>query len=46
MLKVTPFLWFDREAEEAARFYVALFPNSKLGQVSRYGPNTPAGRAR
>jgi len=41
MLKVTPFLWFDNQAEEAARFYVSLFPNSKIGSVSRYGEAGP-----
>jgi predicted 3-demethylubiquinone-9 3-methyltransferase (glyoxalase superfamily) len=41
MLKITPFLWFDTEAEEAARFYCSIFPNSKIGQVSRYGPGAP-----
>jgi len=36
--KIVPFLWFDDNAEEAARFYVSIFPNSKLdGDVSRYG---------
>jgi predicted 3-demethylubiquinone-9 3-methyltransferase (glyoxalase superfamily) len=36
--KIVPFLWFDGNAEEAARFYVAIFPNSKIGgDVSRYG---------
>jgi predicted 3-demethylubiquinone-9 3-methyltransferase (glyoxalase superfamily) len=35
--KITPFLWFDNEAEEAAKFYVSVFKNSKLGKVSRYG---------
>ena len=34
--KITPCLWFDDQAEEAARFYTALFPNSKLGAVTRY----------
>ncbi len=34
---ITPFLWFDRCAEEAANFYVSLFPNSKITHVSRYG---------
>jgi predicted 3-demethylubiquinone-9 3-methyltransferase (glyoxalase superfamily) len=41
MLKITPFLWFDSQAEDAARFYVELFPNSKLGAVTRYGPAGP-----
>ena len=37
MQKITPFLWFDSQAEEAARFYVSVFKNSKIGAVSRYG---------
>ncbi|HOP19861.1 MAG TPA: VOC family protein [Amphiplicatus sp.] len=37
MPTVTPCLWFDNAAEEAATFYVSLFPNSKIGAVSRYG---------
>jgi predicted 3-demethylubiquinone-9 3-methyltransferase (glyoxalase superfamily) len=47
MLKITPFLWFDDQAEEAAAFYVSVFPNSKITGVSRYtdaGPG-PAGSA-
>jgi len=36
MQKITPFLWFDTEAEEAARFYVSVFKDSKLGRISRY----------
>ncbi len=39
--KITPFLWFDREAEDAARFYVSIFPNSKLGSIQRYPEGTP-----
>lgn len=35
--KITPFLWFDNQAEEAARFYVSIFKNAKLGNVTRYG---------
>ena len=35
--KITPFLWFDNQAEDAAKFYVAIFNNSALGTVSRYG---------
>jgi predicted 3-demethylubiquinone-9 3-methyltransferase (glyoxalase superfamily) len=35
--KITPFLWFDNQAEEAARFYVSVFKNSKLGDITRYG---------
>jgi predicted 3-demethylubiquinone-9 3-methyltransferase (glyoxalase superfamily) len=37
MSKITPCLWFDSEAEEAAAFYTSLFPNSKVTEVSRYG---------
>jgi predicted 3-demethylubiquinone-9 3-methyltransferase (glyoxalase superfamily) len=38
---VTPFLWFDNQAEEAANFYVSLFPNSKITHLSRYGDAGP-----
>ena len=41
MPKITPFLWFDTEAEEAARFYVSIFKNSKIGEISRYGELGP-----
>jgi predicted 3-demethylubiquinone-9 3-methyltransferase (glyoxalase superfamily) len=34
---ITPWFWFDTEAEEAANFYVSIFKNSKIGSVSRYG---------
>jgi predicted 3-demethylubiquinone-9 3-methyltransferase (glyoxalase superfamily) len=37
MKKITPFLWFDSEAEEAAEFYVGIFKNSKIGKIARYG---------
>lgn len=37
MQKITPFLWFNDKAEEAANFYVSVFKNSKIGTVSRYG---------
>lgn len=37
MEKITPCLWFDHEAEEAAKFYVSIFKNSKLGNMARYG---------
>ena len=36
MQKITPFLWFNDQAEAAANFYVSIFKNSKLGSVSRY----------
>ena len=35
--KITPFLWFNQEAEEAANFYVSLFKDSKILSMSRYG---------
>lgn len=41
MPKITPFLWFDSQAEEAANFYVSIFKNSKVGEVSRYGESGP-----
>ena len=37
MQKITPCLWFDNQAEEAAKFYVSIFKNSKVGSVARYG---------
>ena len=36
MQKITPFLWFDHEAEEAAKFYTSIFKNAKLGAITRY----------
>ncbi len=39
--KITPFLWFNGQAEEAARFYVSLFENSAVTQVTRYGAAGP-----
>lgn len=36
MQKITPFLWFDDQAEEAVNFYTSIFKNSKIGNVSRY----------
>jgi len=41
MQKITPFLWFDTQAEEAAKFYVSVFKNSKMGKVLRYGDAGP-----
>src|SRR4051812_38218199 len=41
MQKITPFLWFDHEAEEAMNFYVSIFKNSKVGRVSRCGDAGP-----
>ncbi|MDQ2652088.1 MAG: VOC family protein [Chloroflexota bacterium] len=40
--KITPFLWFNDNAEEAANFYVSVFPNSKLIDVARMGEGGPA----
>jgi predicted 3-demethylubiquinone-9 3-methyltransferase (glyoxalase superfamily) len=40
--KITPFLWFNDNAEEAANFYVSVFPNSKLTDVARMGEGGPA----
>ncbi len=37
MQTITPFLWFDDKAEEAVKFYVSLFKNSKIGRITRYG---------
>ena len=41
MRKITPMLWFDNQAEEAAKFYVSIFKNSKLGKIARYGDSGP-----
>lgn len=41
MQKITPFLWFDGKAEEAARFYVSVFPSSRIVQVDRWGEGAP-----
>jgi predicted 3-demethylubiquinone-9 3-methyltransferase (glyoxalase superfamily) len=41
MQKITPFLWFNDQAEEAAKFYTSVFKNSKLGNVRRFGPAGP-----
>jgi predicted 3-demethylubiquinone-9 3-methyltransferase (glyoxalase superfamily) len=39
--KITPFLWFDNQAEEAANFYTSIFPNSKVVRVVRCGETGP-----
>ena len=41
MQKITPFLWFEHQAEEAARFYTAIFKDSKIVSVTRYGDEGP-----
>jgi predicted 3-demethylubiquinone-9 3-methyltransferase (glyoxalase superfamily) len=39
--KITPFLWFDHQAEEAARFYASVFPNSGINTITHYGEDSP-----
>ncbi|WP_420645318.1 VOC family protein [Candidatus Leptofilum sp.] len=39
MQKITPFLWFDNQAEEAVNLYVSIFNNSKILEMNRYGKN-------
>jgi predicted 3-demethylubiquinone-9 3-methyltransferase (glyoxalase superfamily) len=41
MQRITPFLWFDDQAEEAMRFYVSIFKNSRVVSISRYGDAGP-----
>ena len=41
MQKITPFLWFNDNAEEAVNFYISIFKNSKLLNVARYGETGP-----
>ena len=41
MPKQIPCLWFDGQAEEAAQLYTSVFPNSSIGEVTRYGPDMP-----
>jgi predicted 3-demethylubiquinone-9 3-methyltransferase (glyoxalase superfamily) len=41
MQKITPFLWFDHQAEEAVQFYTSIFKNSKVENMSRYGEAGP-----
>jgi len=41
MQKITPFLWFDDQAEEAMNFYCSIFKNSKIGSLTRYGEAGP-----
>jgi predicted 3-demethylubiquinone-9 3-methyltransferase (glyoxalase superfamily) len=42
MTNITPFLWFDAQAEEAAKFYVSIFPNSKITRIARRMEAAPA----
>ena len=41
MQKIIPYLWFDTQAEEAVNFYVSLFKNSRILEITRYGENMP-----
>ena len=41
MQKITPFLWFDTQAEEAMNFYTSIFKNAKVGKIFRYGKAGP-----
>jgi predicted 3-demethylubiquinone-9 3-methyltransferase (glyoxalase superfamily) len=41
MQRITPFLWFDTQAEEAAKLYTSIFPNSKILNTARYGDAGP-----
>lgn len=41
MQKITPFLWYDGQAEEAAKLYTSLFKNASIGKISRYPPGVP-----
>src|SRR5258706_1896087 len=41
MQKITPFLWFDTQAEDAANFYVSIFDNSRIVKITRYGEAGP-----
>jgi predicted 3-demethylubiquinone-9 3-methyltransferase (glyoxalase superfamily) len=45
MSKISPCLWFDGEAEEAARFYVSLLPNSRIDHVQKNVTDSPGGKA-
>ena len=45
MSKVSPCLWFDGEAEEAAKFYVSLLPDSRIEKVQNNTVDSPAGKA-
>jgi predicted 3-demethylubiquinone-9 3-methyltransferase (glyoxalase superfamily) len=45
MTTISPCLWFDRDAEEAARFYVSIFPNSSVDRLQKAPGDWPAGKA-
>ena len=43
MQKITPFLWYAKEAEEAARFYASIFPDSRVGRIATMPAESPSG---
>ncbi|HEX7272065.1 MAG TPA: VOC family protein [Casimicrobiaceae bacterium] len=43
MQKITPFLWYSKEAEEAAAFYVSIFPDSRVARVTAFPSESPSG---
>jgi predicted 3-demethylubiquinone-9 3-methyltransferase (glyoxalase superfamily) len=45
MSAITPFLWFDTQAEDAANFYISVFPNSRILDIARYGEAGPGSNA-
>ena len=45
MSKIAPCLWYDNEAEEAAKFYVSLLPNSRIDRIMKSPADTPSGKA-
>jgi predicted 3-demethylubiquinone-9 3-methyltransferase (glyoxalase superfamily) len=46
MPNITPFLWFDDNAEEAVNFYVSTFKNAKIDSINRFGEETPGPKGR
>jgi predicted 3-demethylubiquinone-9 3-methyltransferase (glyoxalase superfamily) len=44
--RITPFLWFDEQAEEAVKHYVSIFPNSRIGDITRYTEESSAAAGR
>src|SRR5438132_8567325 len=44
MQKIIPCLWFDNEAEEAAKFYTSIFPNSRIVRTEKYNTETPSNK--
>jgi predicted 3-demethylubiquinone-9 3-methyltransferase (glyoxalase superfamily) len=45
MPDIAPCLWYDHQGEDAAKLYVSLFPNSKIGKIAKYPANFPHGQA-